>query len=132
MVKGTTSMGGFTKKKVHIRCRRCGKNSLHKRHHQCASCGFPEAKRRKYSWIKWYTQMQEIVLILSSLAGVATLVAARKIPRGKKQLLSLGASSHIKSQINTLKIEKDILTKTITRLYQVDSEFSKIQKDKLY
>ena len=55
MVKGTTSMGGFTKKKVHIRCRRCGKNSLHKRHHQCASCGFPKAKRRKYSWIKWYT-----------------------------------------------------------------------------
>ncbi len=75
--------------------------------------------------------MQEIVLILSSLAGVATVVAARKIPRGKKQLLSLGASSHIKSQINTLKIEKDILTKTITRLYQVDDEFSKIQKDKL-
>ena len=75
--------------------------------------------------------MQEIVLILSSIAGVATAVAAQKIPRGKKQLLSLGASSHIKSQINTLKIEKDILTKTITRLYQVDSEFSKIQKDKL-
>jgi len=75
--------------------------------------------------------MQEIVLILSSLAGVATAVAARKIPRGKNQLLSLGASSHIKSQISALKIEKDILTKTITRLYQVDSEFSKIQKDKL-
>ncbi len=75
--------------------------------------------------------MQEIVLILSSLAGVATAVAARKIPRGKNQLLSLGASSHIKSQVNTLKIEKDILTKTITRLYQTDSEFSKIQKDKL-
>jgi hypothetical protein len=53
------------------------------------------------------------------------------MPRGKKQLLSLGASSHIKSQISALKIEKDILTKTITRLYQVDSEFSKIQKDKL-
>ncbi len=75
--------------------------------------------------------MQEIVLILSSLAGVATAVAARKMPRGKKQLLSLGASSHIKSKINTLKIEKDILTKTITRLYQADSEFSKIQKDRL-
>jgi len=75
--------------------------------------------------------MQEIVLILSSLAGVATAVAARKIPRGKNQLLSLGASSHIKSQVNTLKIEKDILTKTITRLYQTNSEFSKIQKDKL-
>ncbi len=75
--------------------------------------------------------MQEIVLILSSLVGVATAVAVRKMPRGKNQLLSLGASSHIKSQINSLKIEKDILTKTISRLYQVDSEFSKIQKDKL-
>jgi len=75
--------------------------------------------------------MQEIVLILSSLVGVATAVAARKMPRGKNQLLSLGASSHIKSQISSLKIEKDILTKTITRLYQTDSEFSKIQKDRL-
>ena len=75
--------------------------------------------------------MQEIVLILSSLAGVATAAAVRKMPRDKKQLLSLGASSHIRSQINALKIEKDILTKTISRLYQADSEFSKIQKDKL-
>ena len=75
--------------------------------------------------------MQEIVLILSSLAGVATAAAVRKIPRDKNQLLSMGASSHIKSQINSLKIEKDILTKTISRLYQADSEFAKIQKDKL-
>ena len=75
--------------------------------------------------------MQELVLILSSLAGVATAAAVRKMPKNKNQLLSLGASSHIKNQINTLKIEKDILTKTISRLYQGDSEFSKIQKDKL-
>jgi len=75
--------------------------------------------------------MQEIVLIISSLAGVATAAAVRKIPRDKNQLLSLGASSHIKSQISSLKIEKDILTKTISRLYQAESEFSKIQKDKL-
>ena len=75
--------------------------------------------------------MQEIVLILSSIAGVATAAAARKMPRDKNQLLSIGASSHIKSQINSLKIEKDILTKTISRLYEADSEFSKIQKDKL-
>ena len=75
--------------------------------------------------------MQEIVLILSSLAGVATAAAVRKMPRDRNQLLSLGASSHIKSQISSLKIEKDILTKTISRLYQTDSEFSKIQKDKL-
>ena len=75
--------------------------------------------------------MQEIVLILSSLAGVATAAAVRKMPRDKNQLLSLGASSHIKNQISSLKIEKDILTKTISRLYQAESEFSKIQKDKL-
>jgi hypothetical protein len=75
--------------------------------------------------------MQEIVIILSSLVGVATAAAVRKMPRDKNQLLSLGASSHIKSQVSTLKIEKDILTKTISRLYQTESEFSKIQKDKL-
>ena len=75
--------------------------------------------------------MQEIVLILSSLAGVATAAAVRRMPKDKNQLLSLGASSHIKNQISSLKIEKDILTKTISRLYQADSEFSKIQKDKL-
>ena len=75
--------------------------------------------------------MQEIAILLSSLAGVATAAAVRKMPRNKTQLLSLGASSHIKSQIRTLNIEKDILTKTISRLYQADSEYSKIQRDKL-
>lgn len=75
--------------------------------------------------------MQEIVLILSSIAGVATAAAVRKMPRDKNQLLNIGASSHIKSQINSLKIEKDILTKTISRLYQAENEFPKIQKDKL-
>ena len=75
--------------------------------------------------------MQEIVLILSSLAGVATAAAVRRTPKNKKQELSLNANSHIKSQINTLKIEKDILTKTISRLYQSDTYYSKIQKDKL-
>lgn len=75
--------------------------------------------------------MQEIAIILSSIAGVATAAAARKIPKNKTQLLSLGASSHIRTQINSLKIEKDILTKTISRLYQTDYDFPKIQKDKL-
>ena len=75
--------------------------------------------------------MQEIAIILSSLVGVATAAAVRKMPRDKNQLLSLGASSHIKNQISTLRIEKDILTKTISRLYQTESEFSKIQEDKL-
>ncbi len=75
--------------------------------------------------------MQEIAIILSSLAGVATAAAVRRAPRNKSQILSMGASSHIKSQISSLKIEKDILTKTISRLYQTDSDLSKIQRDKL-
>ncbi|MCY4490055.1 MAG: hypothetical protein OXC46_01160 [Thaumarchaeota archaeon] len=75
--------------------------------------------------------MQEIVIILSSLAGVATAVAVRKIPRNKPRLLSLGADSHIKSQINSLKIEKELLAKTISRLYRDDTEYSKIQRDRL-
>ncbi|HIH45894.1 MAG: 50S ribosomal protein L37e [Thaumarchaeota archaeon] len=54
MGRGTPSMGLFTRKKPHIRCRRCGKNSYHKRQHRCSSCGFPDARIRKYSWIKWY------------------------------------------------------------------------------
>ena len=58
-------------------------------------------------------------------------MSSGKAPRNKTQLLSIGASAHIKNQIASLKIEKDILTKTISRLYQNDSELSKIHRDKL-
>lgn len=75
--------------------------------------------------------MQELAILLSSLAGVATATAVNKFPRNKIQLQSLGASSQIKNQINALRIEKDILTKTITRLYQSESDITKIQRDKL-
>ncbi len=75
--------------------------------------------------------MQEIVLFLSSIAGVCTAVAVKKFPRNKAQLASLGANSSIKNQINSLQIEKEILTKTITRLYQNDAGLGKIQRDKL-
>jgi len=44
MTKGTTSMGNFTRKRTHIRCRRCGHNSFHKRGKECAKCGYPEAR----------------------------------------------------------------------------------------
>src|ERR671921_522868 len=52
MTKGTTSMGKYTRKKVHIRCRRCGHNSFHKRGKTCSKCGYPDPKMRKYNWIK--------------------------------------------------------------------------------
>ncbi|RLG21541.1 50S ribosomal protein L37e [Methanosarcinales archaeon] len=51
MSKGTPSMKGG--KKTHIRCRRCGRVSYHKRKKVCASCGFGRsARRRSYSWRK--------------------------------------------------------------------------------
>ena len=38
-MKGTPSMGRKNKK-LHIKCRRCGKTSFHVRKKVCASCGF--------------------------------------------------------------------------------------------
>ena len=52
MTRGTPSMGKHNKAHTHIRCRKCGKNSLHRRLRRCASCGWPDAKWRKYNWIK--------------------------------------------------------------------------------
>src|SRR3989304_8421316 len=49
----------------------------------------------------------------------------------KPKVISIGANSHIKSQLNSLDIERDILTKTISRLYQQDVDLSKIQRDRL-
>ncbi|MCS7097183.1 MAG: 50S ribosomal protein L37e [Candidatus Methanomethylicia archaeon] len=52
MVKGTTSFGKASKKKTHIRCRRCGRNSYHIRKKYCAACGFgSSSKLRKYAWV---------------------------------------------------------------------------------
>ena len=49
----------------------------------------------------------------------------------KLQTPTIGANSQIISQLNSLEIEKDILTKTIARLYENESELTKIQKDRL-
>ena len=75
--------------------------------------------------------MQEIALLLSSFAGVATAAAVKKFPKNKAQLVKVGASPQIKNQLNSLHMEKEILTKTISRLYQSDAGLSKIQRDRL-
>jgi hypothetical protein len=75
--------------------------------------------------------MQELVLVLGSVAGACTAVAIDKIPRRKQEKFVVRANPVIKNQIQSLEIEKDILTKTISRLYQNESELSKIQRDKL-
>ena len=75
--------------------------------------------------------MQEIAILLSSIVGAFTAVAVKKFPKNKAGLVSLGANSQIKNQINSLRIEKEILTKTISRLYQNDVGVGKIQRDRL-
>ena len=51
--------------------------------------------------------------------------------KNKLQTPTIGANTHIVSHLHALQIEKDILTKTIARLYQNESELTKIQKDQL-
>lgn len=53
MGKGTASMGKKGRGIVHIRCRRCGNRSMHKKTGICSSCGFGKtAKRRTFGWNK--------------------------------------------------------------------------------
>src|SRR5256885_6880972 len=75
--------------------------------------------------------MEELVLVLGSVAGACTAVAMDKIPKRRNRKQIIGTSSTIKSQIQSFKIEKEILTKTISRLYQQESELSKVHRDKL-
>ena len=50
MSKGTPSMGR-RQRPIHIRCRRCGKATYHKKKGYCSSCGYGRtAKIRRYSW----------------------------------------------------------------------------------
>ncbi len=51
MSKGTPSFGKH-QKVTHIRCRRCGRHSYHKRLQKCSACGYPRAKLMHASW-KW-------------------------------------------------------------------------------
>ncbi len=53
MTKGTPSKGLKGKGKLHIRCRRCGKPSYHKKRQICSHCGYGKTpKLRRYSWNK--------------------------------------------------------------------------------
>jgi hypothetical protein len=75
--------------------------------------------------------MEELVLVLGSVAGACTAVAMDKIPKRKNNKPVLETNTSIKNKIQSLKIEKEILTKTISRLYRQESELSKIHRDKL-
>jgi len=74
--------------------------------------------------------MEEIALVFSSLAGACTAVALDKIPR-RKYNKQITMNSVIEDQLHSLRTEKEILTKTISRLHQEDSNITKVHRDKL-
>ncbi|MGI0061102.1 MAG: hypothetical protein ACREBA_01470 [Nitrosotalea sp.] len=75
--------------------------------------------------------MEEIALVFSSLAGACTAVAFDKIPKIKRNKQTPTINSAITTQLHSLRMEKEILSKTITRLHQQESDVTRIQKDKL-
>lgn len=75
--------------------------------------------------------MEEIALIFSSFAGACTAVVLDKVPKIKRKKQTPTINSAITSQLHSLRMEKEILSKTITRVHQQDSDITKIQKDKL-
>ncbi|OLD29201.1 MAG: hypothetical protein AUI62_03070 [Thaumarchaeota archaeon 13_1_40CM_2_39_7] len=75
--------------------------------------------------------MEEIAIVLSSLAGACTAVALDKIPKLKHNKQPLTVNLALENQLQSLRTEKEILTKTIARLHQKDSGLSGIHKDKL-
>jgi len=75
--------------------------------------------------------MEEIALIFSSLAGACTAVALDKVPKIKRNKQTPTINSAVTNQLHSLRMEKEILSKTITRLHQQESDATRIQKDKL-
>ena len=73
----------------------------------------------------------ELAIVISSLAGAATAATINKFPKGKNKMPLIGANSRIRAQIDALRIEKEILQKTISRLYGEPTTLTKIQVDKL-
>ncbi|KAH9388769.1 60S ribosomal protein L37 [Tyrophagus putrescentiae] len=49
MTKGTSSFGK-RHNKTHTLCRRCGRSSFHIQKKLCSSCGYPNARIRKFNW----------------------------------------------------------------------------------
>lgn len=74
--------------------------------------------------------MEEIALVISSLAGACTAVAMDKIPK-RKQKQAIIVNSAIEGQLHSLKIEKEILSKTIARLHNDGTVISAVQRDRL-
>ncbi|MDI1495015.1 MAG: hypothetical protein K8823_321 [Cenarchaeum symbiont of Oopsacas minuta] len=62
--------------------------------------------------------MQELALLLTGLVGAASAVAFTKFPRDTSKLKLIGANPRIQREIAYMSVERDILVKTVSRLYQ--------------
>ena len=60
--------------------------------------------------------MQELALLISSLAGAASAVAVHKIPRGPRTP-TIGASGRVRAEIQNLESERGLLERAVARLY---------------
>lgn len=58
MTKGTPSFGKKNKRN-HLQCPRCGNMAFHKQKAKCASCAFPEAKKRTPASLKAFRRCKE-------------------------------------------------------------------------
>jgi hypothetical protein len=75
--------------------------------------------------------MEEIAVVLSSLAGACTAVALNRFPKIRHNNQTASVNLTLENQLQSLRTEKEILTKTIARLHQQDSDLSRVHKDKL-
>jgi len=75
--------------------------------------------------------MQEIAILISTVAGTCTAAAIRQYRMNKIKTPTISANIHIKNQMHTLQVEKQVLTKSISRLYQDDVGLTPIQRDRV-
>ena len=75
--------------------------------------------------------MQEIAILISTVAGTCTAAAIRQYRINKIKTPIIGANTQIKNQMHTLQVEKQVLTKSISRLYQDDVGLTPIQRDRV-
>ena len=77
--KGTGSRG-LHNKKTHQDCRRCSKHAFHIQKKKCASCGYPDAKLRRYNWSEKSIRRRR--------RGTGRMRTMKNLPRIFKNVLS--------------------------------------------
>lgn len=75
--------------------------------------------------------MQEIVLLLSGILGAASAVIYKNLPGKRAVAVSSVHNTGLGGEINALKMEKEILTKAMSRLSQPEMRLSEAQTEAL-